>query len=89
MFEAFFRLYDRLPGRKVVIVCALNNCAWSHLILRGTQLLEIYLCIMLMTTSAVVFDTTFALGNFDYLPLATEMYPSLFISSGGGPAKSS
>ena len=37
---------------------------------------------------AVLFDTTFAVGNSDHSSTATKMYASLFNSSGKGPAKS-
>ena len=58
-------------------------------VLGRTLLVEIYRCIIsFMATSAVVFDTTFAVENFDYLSMATKMQASLFDSSRRGPAKS-
>ena len=54
----------------------------------GTPLLETYRCINLIAISAVVFVTTFAVGNFNHLSIATKIYASLFSSSGRGPAKS-
>ena len=45
-------------------------------------------CINLIAISAVVFVTTFAVGNLDHLSFATKIYASLFNSSGSGPAKS-
>ena len=56
--------------------------------LSGTPLFEMYRCINLMAISAVVFVTTFAVGNFDHLSIATRIYASLFSSSGRGSAKS-
>ena len=47
-----------------------------------------YLCMILIASSAVVFDTTFAVENFDHLSVAFRMYASLFSSTGRGPAKS-
>ena len=47
-----------------------------------------YRCIKLIAISAVVFVTTFAVGNLDHLSIATKIYASLFNSSGRGPAKS-
>ena len=41
-----------------------------------------------MEMSAVVLVTTFAVGNFYHLSIATNMYASLFNLSGRGPAKS-
>ena len=67
---------------------AINVYAWSHLNLRGTALFEMYRCMNLITISAVVFVTTFAVGNLDHLSIATKIYASLFSSSGRGPAKS-
>ena len=46
-----------------------------------------FLCVKIMAMSAVVFETTFAVGNFDHLSVATKMYASLFSSSGRGPGK--
>ena len=67
---------------------ALNDCAWSHFGRRGTSLLEICLCIIFMATPAVVFDTTFAVGNFDIYLLQLRCMRSFFSSSGRIPAKS-
>ena len=42
-----------------------------------------------MAMSAVVFEATLVVGSFNYLSTATEIYASLFSSSGRGPEKSS
>ena len=47
-----------------------------------------YRCMNLIAISAVVFETFFAVGNFEHLSIATRMYASLFSSSGRGTAKS-
>ena len=50
-----------------------KTLACSHLNLQATPLLEIYRCMNLIAVSAVVFETTFAAGNFDHLSIATRM----------------
>ena len=91
-------LTDRLARQKMILYCrycnlvesffALSFCAWSHLNCRGTPLLEMNRCINLKAKSAVVFVTTFAVGKFDHLSIATKIYASLFSLSGRDLGKS-
>ena len=50
--------------------------------------MKFYFCMTLVAIFAVVFDTTFAVGNFDYLSIAAKMHASLLNSSGRVTAKS-
>ena len=74
--------FDTIFATKQLSFLDLKDCAWSQLSRRGTPLFEIYLRNNFMAISAVLFDTTFAVENFDRLSIANKMYASLFSSSG-------
>ena len=46
---------------------ALNIGAWSHLTFLGTAIFDMFLCIIFIAISAVVFEFSFAVGSFDYV----------------------
>ena len=90
--------YDCLLMRKgVLFLCissklgiffALSVCAWSHLVRLRTPFLMIFLCINFIAVFVVVVVTTFVIGYFENMSIATSMHVSFLNISGIGSAKS-